>query len=106
MCELIKIALTGDSFITQRLPKNETELMEIRNFLAEFDVRFTNLEVTLHQFDQSPSATSGGTWAAARPSVLKDLDWLGFNMLACANNHSLDWLYGGLQSTIDYLEAD
>lgn len=106
MSESIKVALTGDSFITQRMPRNEDELVEINKFLTEFDVRFTNFEVTVHQFDQSPSATSGGTWAAARPFVLKDLDWLGFNMLACANNHSLDWLHGGLLSTIHCLEKE
>jgi poly-gamma-glutamate capsule biosynthesis protein CapA/YwtB (metallophosphatase superfamily) len=106
MSEPIKVALTGDSFITQRLPKNEDHLVAIQNFLADFDVRLTNFEVTVHHFDQSPSATSGGTWAAARPFVLKDLDWLGFNMLACANNHSLDWLHGGLLSTIDFLEKE
>lgn len=102
----IKVAVTGDSFITQRLPRNESQLLEIQQFLFEYDVRFTNFEVTVHHFDQAPSATSGGTWAAARPAVLKDLDWLGFNMLACANNHSLDWLHGGLLSTIDFLEKE
>jgi poly-gamma-glutamate capsule biosynthesis protein CapA/YwtB (metallophosphatase superfamily) len=103
---LIKVALTGDSFITQRMPRDDKPLTDIQNFLAGFDVRFTNFEVTLHNFEQSAAATSGGTWAAARPVVLKDLDWLGFNLLACANNHSLDWLHGGLLSTIEFLEKD
>jgi poly-gamma-glutamate capsule biosynthesis protein CapA/YwtB (metallophosphatase superfamily) len=106
MSEPIKVALTGDSFITQRLPRDESTLMALRNFFSDYDVRFTNFEVIVHNYDQSPSATSGGTWAAARPSVLKDLDWLGFNMLACANNHSLDWLHGGLLSTINCLEKE
>jgi poly-gamma-glutamate capsule biosynthesis protein CapA/YwtB (metallophosphatase superfamily) len=106
MSEPIKVALTGDSFITQRLPRDESTLMALRNFFSDYDVRFTNFEVIVHNYDQSPSATSGGTWAAARPSVLKDLDWLGFNMLACANNHSLDWLHGGLLSTINCLDKE
>jgi len=103
---MIKVALTGDSFITQRLPRDEKQLKDLQGFLAESDVRFTNFEVTVHHFEESPSATSGGTWAAARPFVLKDLNWLGFNMLSCANNHSLDWLHGGLKSTIDCLEKE
>ncbi len=106
MSDPIKIAVTGDSFITQRLPRHQSGLNKIREFFTDFDVRFTNFEVTVHNFDQSPSATSGGTWAAARPVVLKDLEWLGFNILACANNHSLDWLHGGLLSTIETLEKD
>lgn len=103
---MIKAAFTGDSFITQRFPRNESHLKEIQEFLQPFDVKFTNFEVTVHDFNQPPSATSGGTWAAARPFVLKELEWLGFNMLACANNHSLDWLHGGLISTIDCLEKE
>ncbi|MFB6466757.1 CapA family protein [Cytobacillus sp. Hz8] len=103
---MIRAALTGDSFITQRLSRNEPYLKEIQEFLRQYDVKFTNFEVTVHEFNQSPSATSGGTWAAARPFVLKDLEWLGFNMLACANNHSLDWLHGGLLSTIECLEKE
>jgi poly-gamma-glutamate capsule biosynthesis protein CapA/YwtB (metallophosphatase superfamily) len=106
MSEPIKVAVTGDSFITQRLPRDEENLNKIKEFLLDCDVRFTNFEVVLHNFDQAPSATSGGTWAAARPNVLKDLKWLGFNLLACANNHSLDWLHGGLLSTIQALEKD
>lgn len=104
MSEAIKVAVTGDSFITQRLPRDERELLAIRDYLAGFDVRFTNFEVLVHEFDQAAAATSGGTWAAARPFVLQDLAWLGFNMLACANNHSLDWLHSGLLSTINFLE--
>lgn len=102
----LKVAVTGDSFITQRLPRNENDLLEIRDFLHDFDVKFTNFEVTVHHFDQFPAATSGGTWAAARPGVVKDLGWLGFNLLACANNHSLDWHHGGLLSTINVLEKE
>lgn len=106
MEESIRIALTGDSFITQRIPYNQEKLKHIRDYLHDFDVRFTNFEVTVHHFDQHPSATSGGTWAAARPFVLQDLDWIGMNMMACANNHSLDWLHGGLLCTIEHLEKE
>lgn len=103
---MVKIAVMGDSFITQRLPKDDSDLIQLQQLLAGFDVRFTNFEVTLHNFEHPPAATSGGTWAAARPVVLKDLGWLGLNMLACANNHSLDWMHGGLLFTIELLEKN
>lgn len=102
----IRMAMTGDSFITQRLPRDDASLQAIRKLLMDADVRFTNLETTVHNFDAYPSAASGGTWAASRPSVLKDLRWLNFNLLACANNHSLDWSHNGLLQTIHYLSQE
>ncbi|MEN6411475.1 MAG: CapA family protein [Veillonellales bacterium] len=104
MDKTISIVATGDSFITQRLPHNDPNLQKLRDYLMKHDVRFTNLEVLLHNFDVYPSATSGGTWSAARPQVLSDLKWLGFNMFAWANNHTLDWCHNGLLSTRKYLE--
>ncbi|GIM48020.1 hypothetical protein DNHGIG_35690 [Collibacillus ludicampi] len=80
MSSNISVIATGDSFITQRLPRAETDLVGIRLLFQKADVRFTNLEVTIHDFDAYPAASSGGTWAAARPAVLSDLEWLGFNM--------------------------
>jgi poly-gamma-glutamate capsule biosynthesis protein CapA/YwtB (metallophosphatase superfamily) len=100
----ISVMATGDSFITQRLPRDDQGLQALRRLLMRAHVRFTNLEVTVHDFEVFPSAVSGGTWAAARPPVLADLRWLGFNMLAWANNHTLDWSYGGLQKTYEHLE--
>lgn len=102
----IRMAITGDSFITQRLPRDDESLLTIRDLLMRADVRFTNFETTVHNFDAYPSAASGGTWAASRPSILKDLRWLNFNLLACANNHSLDWSHNGLLQTIHYLSEE
>jgi poly-gamma-glutamate capsule biosynthesis protein CapA/YwtB (metallophosphatase superfamily) len=104
MSSNISVIATGDSFITQRLPRAETDLVGIRLLFQKADVRFTNLEVTIHDFDAYPAASSGGTWAAARPAVLSDLEWLGFNMLAWANNHTLDWSHNGLLITLEHLE--
>jgi poly-gamma-glutamate capsule biosynthesis protein CapA/YwtB (metallophosphatase superfamily) len=100
----IKIVATGDSFITQRLPYGHAGLRHIQNLLLQADIRFTNFEVTVHQFDAYPAASSGGTWAAARPAVLDDLKWLGFNLYAWANNHTLDWSHNGLLSTMEAFE--
>ncbi|WAH37997.1 CapA family protein [Alicyclobacillus dauci] len=102
----ISIMATGDSFITQRLPRLDERVQSIRELLGQVDARFTNLEVTIHEFGVYPSAVSGGTWAAARPPVLSDLSWLGFNMLAWANNHTLDWSHHGLLETHLHLEKE
>lgn len=97
-------AATGDSFITRRLPSLETSsFREISKLLNSADVRFTNLETTLHYKEGYPSAFSGGTWAMSPPEVLDDISAYGFNLLAWANNHTMDYSYGGLLATKRYL---
>lgn len=100
----LSILATGDSFITQRLPRGEKGLEQIKELLEKADVRFTNFEVTVHNFDAYPASESGGTWAAARPYVLPELQWLGINLITWANNHTLDWSHKGLLTTFEYLE--
>lgn len=100
------IAATGDSLLTQRLPKNDPCCLALKNTLAKADIRFTNFELQIHDFEVSPAAVSGGTWVAARPAVIRDLQWLGFNLFAGATNHSLDWGHEGLLTTMRHLDAN
>lgn len=99
----ISIVATGDSFITQHLPQ-DTHIAKLKNYIEAHDVRFTNFEVLLHDFEVYPAPTSGGTWAVARPEVLQDIKQLGFNMMAWANNHTIDWNIEGLLTTLKHLE--
>jgi poly-gamma-glutamate capsule biosynthesis protein CapA/YwtB (metallophosphatase superfamily) len=101
----ISFVLAGDSFITQRLPKDE-KTNALKDYILSFDVRFTNLEILLHDFEVYPAPASGGTWAAARPAVLQDLKYLGFNIMAWANNHTIDWNIGGILTTMHHLEEN
>ncbi|WP_232700247.1 CapA family protein [Brevibacillus daliensis] len=99
----ITFVATGDSFITRRLPSKDESFKMLSSLICSADVRFTNLEVTTHHLEGTPSAVSGGTWAVAHPDVLKDLKAYGFNVLAWANNHTLDYSYDGLAATEKYL---
>ncbi len=100
----ISVVVTGDSFITCRLPEPKDEdFQKLSELVKENDVRFTNLEVTVHNFEGEPSAFSGGTWAVASPGVLNDIEDYGFNLLNIANNHTLDYSYKGLEATEKYL---
>ena len=98
------VVLAGDSFITQRLPR-DAKLAALKEYLAGFDVRFTNFEILLHDFEVYPAPVSGGTWACARPAVLQDLQYLGFNLYTWANNHTIDWNLGGILTTKKHLDA-
>ncbi len=77
MKKTVSMVLAGDSFITQRLPR---------------DAKLAAL-------------VSGGTWACARPAVLQDLQYLGFNLYTWANNHTIDWNLGGILTTKKHLDA-
>lgn len=105
MSDSIVFAATGDSFITRRLPSLEDKAFrDIVSLLNKADVRFNNLETTLHNGDLFAGAFSGGTWAASSPAVLNDIKAYGFNLLNWANNHTLDYSYDGLKSTEKYLD--
>ncbi|HYM90637.1 MAG TPA: CapA family protein, partial [bacterium] len=61
----LTIAATGDSLITMHVAHSqEPGFRALLDVLRGADVRFTNLEVTLHEFRGSPQAASGGTYAA------------------------------------------
>ena len=95
---------TGDSFMTRRLPKEGYPgFAEIQNLIGAHDVRFNNLEITIHNQEGYPAAFSGGTWAMAEPEILDDLNRYGFNIYNTANNHSFDYSCGGVLATIKHL---
>lgn len=101
----LTLTATGDSLFTQRLSMfTEPNFLQMVDVIQSADVRFTNLEMLLHKFEGYPAAVSGGTWVQADPSMLKELQWLGFNLYAWANNHTLDWGEGGLIATLRTLE--
>lgn len=101
----ITFSATGDSFIVRRIPGLDSHYQDLVSVIQEADVRFTNLETVIRNDEGFPSAQSGGTWASSPPEVLEDLIDYGFNMVAWANNHTLDYSYGGLESTADYLDC-
>jgi poly-gamma-glutamate capsule biosynthesis protein CapA/YwtB (metallophosphatase superfamily) len=104
---MIKIALVGDVLITRPLPaKGYDGLKELTDLIDEHDVKFANLETTVHRREGYPSAFPGGTWAMTDPARLKDLKSLGFNILNTANNHSMDYSHNGLLATHKYLKEN
>lgn len=95
---------TGDAFITRRLPENGYDgFEEVQKIIKDHDVRFNNLEITVHREEGYPSAVSGGTWAMTQPEVLHDLQKFGFNIFNTATNHTCDYSHGGVLATIKYL---
>lgn len=100
MKDVMTFVATGDSFIVDRLPSSKgEEFRKIKDIIMQSEVRFTNLEVTTLSSEGFPSASSFGGWAIESLNVLKDIDAYGFNLISIANNHTLDYSYGGLEAT-------
>jgi len=103
----LSLIATGDSLITLRQSvHSEPQFERLLRLIRGVDVAFTNLEMLLHDYDEDcyPAAECGGTYTRAPPRILDELTWMGFNVFSTANNHSLDYMYGGLFSTLYYLE--
>ena len=107
MTKKITLVATGDSLITMRQSVHtEPEFIEMVDLIRSADVAFTNFEMLVHDYggDAYPAAQSGGTYMRADPSIVEEIKWMGFDIVSTANNHSLDYMYGGLFETKEHLE--
>ncbi len=99
------MALTGDSFIASKLScYKEAEFLRVFETIRAQDLGFTNLEVLLNDYKGIPAAQSGGTYAGTPTSLVDEIKWAGFEMVARANNHSLDYSYEGMRVTTQTLD--
>jgi poly-gamma-glutamate capsule biosynthesis protein CapA/YwtB (metallophosphatase superfamily) len=100
----ITIALTGDSMISRPLmPFREDRFLKLRELLQNTDVRFTNGEILFHNYENSPTYYTR-TYMRADPRLIKDLQWMGINLMSCANNHGIDYGEGGVLANIRNLD--
>lgn len=104
----ITFALTGDAIISRALsPYDEPEFLELRDLIHEQTAGFTNAEILFLDYDEPgviPAAQSGGTYMRARPELARELAWMGFDMVSLANNHTMDFGYGGLRANMKWIE--
>ena len=100
---MIKLCATGDSILLGPLPvEYESAGAQLTDFIRQADVRIANMETTLTDYDCFASTFCGGTWLTAPAvDVLTSLDRFGFQYYSFSNNHSMDYSYGGLESTIN-----
>lgn len=102
----IKIALTGDSLITRKITGFRDEpTRQLFDFIRSADVGFGNLEVVPNDYRGYPVEDSGGAHLGAHSWVLDDMTAAGINLMAAANNHSLNYSIEGLLTAIDELRA-
>jgi poly-gamma-glutamate capsule biosynthesis protein CapA/YwtB (metallophosphatase superfamily) len=104
----ISVALTGDALVSRRLtPYREPRYLSMVERLRNADVSITNCETLFHRHEGAPTwdAGPGGTYVATDPRIIEDLKWMGFDIVAAANNHALDFGEAGLLANMRNLEA-
>jgi poly-gamma-glutamate synthesis protein (capsule biosynthesis protein) len=101
----IRIALTGEAMITRGLMAyNEEPFLALRTLLHASDVRFANSEMLFHNFENWPTYLSQ-TYMRCDPRFIADLQWLGINLVSCANNHGYDYGENGVLTNLGNLGA-
>ena len=97
---------TGDALFVAPLPPEYAPMLDkLAAFINGCDVKLTNLETNISDFEFFGNAYSGGTWLNTRRELLPQLFRYGFNFFGNANNHAMDYSYNGLLSTIAALDA-
>jgi poly-gamma-glutamate capsule biosynthesis protein CapA/YwtB (metallophosphatase superfamily) len=99
----ITMALTGDSLINRPIMSfQEERFLKLRDLLLSADVRFTNGETLFHNYEDPPTAVTG-VWERSDPGIIKDLQWLGINLMSTANNHAYDYGENGVLTNLRYV---
>jgi len=103
-----RLALAGDAIVNRRISTcNDPRVLEIFALFQQSDLGFINCETLFHDYsgpELYPAAESGWTYMRAPPEVADDLRWMGIKLMSVANNHTLDYSYGGLFSTLAALK--
>ncbi|HVZ84482.1 MAG TPA: CapA family protein [Terracidiphilus sp.] len=102
------LTLTGDSMLMTppSVRLNDPGFMGVVKAVREGNAAFTNIEETYPSDKAYPAPTAGNTYMAADPSMLKELQWMGFNLFGAVNNHSFDFGIQGVLDTLHTLKAD
>jgi poly-gamma-glutamate capsule biosynthesis protein CapA/YwtB (metallophosphatase superfamily) len=94
----LRITVVGQASIHSDLRKSAPSAVEqARKYLANADVRFTNLEVAVATRDAAVEPRRNAE--RVDPQVLDCLREMGFNLLSLSNNHALDLGQAGLRAT-------
>ena len=100
----ISVTAAGDFMPQRRVPENYEGFEEVSNFIKRADARFFNLETTLPDNTCYGNQFYGGSCLRADKSILSDARRYGFNILAWATNHTMDYSHKGVECTLEALK--
>ncbi len=102
---MLTLCVAGDIILMAPIPEEyAAESESLRKFIHSANLRASNMESTISDYDQFASTYCGGSWLTVPSYILKELDMFGFQYYSFANNHTMDYSYGGLLSTMKALE--
>ncbi|MCP4613073.1 MAG: hypothetical protein GY845_30640, partial [Planctomycetes bacterium] len=109
--ETITMALVGDVIITRRIKQfddpRDPRFQKMVSIIREADAAFLNLELSLFrlsEFKGQPQEETGGNWELGPPEAAADLKFIGFDLMARANNHTTDYGVEGMRLTTKLLD--
>ncbi len=102
----LSMALTGDVILTRRVSGlTDPGFTAVRSLLTGADCTFGNCELVIAARDEGvPSAAGRSLSSVVLPGIADELRWLGYDLMATANNHTLDYGTGGVTATLRHLE--
>ena len=88
----ITMVLTGESLITRGTSMfTEENYLKMVEIMRAGDVTFTNAEMIFHDYESPNNPHQLGTYMRSSPQNIKELQWMGINLVACSNNHAYDF---------------
>ena len=100
----MKFTAVGDMLIQRNISTEYDGFKEVSDYIKKGDARFFNFESIIYKEGIWGHYYNGGSFHNSHPKTLEIAKEYGFNMLNFANNHTFDWGYGGLISTLEALK--
>jgi poly-gamma-glutamate synthesis protein (capsule biosynthesis protein) len=100
----IKLLLAGDAMPARSLkPFDEPRYTALLDLVRGADAAFANLETIVREPREGTPGLTHGTPMSTPPALLEELQWMGFKLLSCANNHATDYGDDGLMAMLAHL---
>ena len=99
----ITIAVAGDAMITRPMRMfREQSFLSLVELLKGADASVVNLEMLFHDYEMSWEYKDTVSFQVSEPSNITELQWMGFDVVTTANNHSYDYSEAGFLKTLDH----
>ncbi len=101
----VTICAAGDAMLLKDFPKGY-DYHILSEIISSAQIKAVNVEMVLSNRDCFASTFCGGNWINSEPQNFSNLHRYGFNLFACANNHSMDYSFDGVLSTCNVIEEE
>ena len=105
----IRLALAGDVILNRKVSDiADLQVQDILGLLRSADLGIANCETLFHDYvgpEIYPAVEAGWSYMRSAPRMAAELRAIGFGLMGTANNHMLDYSYGGMFSTHAALTA-